>query len=391
MESTPFPASVDLSDCALPEPRKPRKPLTVEQQARRRVQLGEARRRKEEMHAAADAAGKPIPRALAKGESRIEFHLSQEERDAYYALLRQPATTLKVAFQWIKDRGFPIGIDSVRRHRSNFLKSRAEQREAVELAFVFAETARSRGSACMVDAAAAFVEQKVMTSLMRGVQEQPEGEAFDAKHWQEIYKVVGSMTRARSSIEKIRLNEAKAASAEQSAGSASSTGAAGSASPATKSRGKAEEDDGSRSFRDGTFWKDVSPEEEAISQPDLDWKSRPDGHPMENWPREWQEKWFEEAEQIMGRPMKFLMPKRHRPPGAVPAGPLTPKRKMTVQEVCVESADRMTRLLGLPMPGEEAREWCRQYDAAKPERDKMIAELEEQLLGKKTMEIGEGR
>jgi hypothetical protein len=366
-------------------------PANEQEMAARLQRLEYGRQCRKENQAAARAKGIELPRALAKGQSTIEAMLPPAALDEYYTLLRKPGTTLKDLSAWLKEREYPIGMSAIRRHRSNYLQRRADQRDAVELAFVFAETARSRGSACMVDAAAAFVEQKVMTSLMRNVKEQPEGEAFDAKHWQEIYKVVGSMTRARSSIEKIRLNEAKAASAELSAGSASSTGAAGSASPATKSRGKAEEDDGSRSFRDGTFWKDVSPEEEAISQPDLDWKSRPDGHPMENWPREWQEKWFEEAEQIMGRPMKFLMPKRHRPPGAVPAGPLTPKRKMTVQEVCVESADRMTRLLGLPMPGEEAREWCRQYDAAKPERDKMIAELEEQLLGKKTMEIGEGK
>jgi hypothetical protein len=214
MESPSFSAASDAFDCDFPSADACPDGLS-EAEDRKQRRLAYARRRKAEVFAAAEAAGKPIPRSMAKGESSIEFLLSKEQLDEYYALLRQPMTTLKVARAWLNQRGFPVGMDAVRQHRSNFRKREADQREAVELAFLFAETARSRGSACMADAAAAFVEQKVLISLMRGVTEQKEGEAFDAAHWQEIYKVIGGMTRARNTIEKIRLNEAKAANAAE--------------------------------------------------------------------------------------------------------------------------------------------------------------------------------
>jgi hypothetical protein len=120
-------------------------------------------------------------------------------------------------------------------------------------------------------------------------------------------------------------------------------------------------------------------------KPGPDWRTRPGGHPFENWPPEWQQQFRADAlANGINLPLGALAmePQPTRWKGSAPPPPV---REYNVGE---ESSDRMRFMLGVPLPHEQ-EEWCRQYDAAKPERDKIAAELEKMCFRTKTMEIGE--
>jgi hypothetical protein len=181
-----------------------RRALSAKEAARRRERAALARRRKEEIYAAADAAGKRRPRCFAKGRSSIEFLLSEKELTEYLALLRRAGTTVRVASDWLKERGHVVGTEAVRRHRNRFVQRLAQQRDLVEMSNMITSIAREHGAASTTDAAVTFAEQQLLLTMFDGVHAQRKGETFDADRWLAIQKMLGHALRNRREVERMR-------------------------------------------------------------------------------------------------------------------------------------------------------------------------------------------
>lgn len=169
-----------------------------------RERLARARQRKRELYEQARAAGRALPRCYGKGQSCIEYLLTEKHRDAYYALLRRPDTTVRIASGWLAFHGYCVGETAVRRHLAAFRARMLRHREAAELSHTIAAVSRERGVASVADASAALAEQQMMRSLLNVLREDQEGEEFDPDHWRAIHRAVGEAIRNRQTIESLR-------------------------------------------------------------------------------------------------------------------------------------------------------------------------------------------
>jgi hypothetical protein len=186
-----------------PRTRKPHPPLSRKEKAARRKRMANAQRRREEISAAAKAAGLDRPRHFGKGRSSIEFLLTPAHLNEYYILIRDPGINSLSAWKWLRERGYPLGIHCVRRHRRWLMDRMDRQREAVEMSYMIAKVAREYGETDSTEASASFAEQQMMFSLLDTVRAQTSGE-FDARGWQEIHKAVREAIHNRHTIETLR-------------------------------------------------------------------------------------------------------------------------------------------------------------------------------------------
>ena len=139
---------------------------------------------------------------------KIDKLLSEEVRQEYESLLRQPGTTQAVARQWLHERGYSIGVGAVARHQTRFGDLLRNARDAAHLARAFADVARAHGAASANDAAAAFAEQQMMQSLFQVLAASQEQDEFDAKRWQDIHKAIGAAIANRAHVETLRADVA---------------------------------------------------------------------------------------------------------------------------------------------------------------------------------------
>jgi hypothetical protein len=189
--------------------RKPRPAARADSPAklaRARAKMDHARKSLAAMRAArrADPPTGARARNYGRGVSSVEMLLSARELGEYYELLRQPATTLAVAHQWLRQRGHKIGFCAVHRHRQKFRQRLSDQRQAAEMSHMINLVALERGPGVVTDASAAYVEQQMMLSLINCIRASKEGESFDPQLWLQTNKAVGEAIKNRGTLEKLR-------------------------------------------------------------------------------------------------------------------------------------------------------------------------------------------
>ena len=104
---------------------------------------------------------------MAKRHYKLDSLLSPEDRPAYEALLRQPATTVDEAFAWLEERGVEVSRSAVHRHKRTFEETLSGVRRSAEMAQSFAQVARESGVEGMTEAALARFSQLLMEKLMQ--------------------------------------------------------------------------------------------------------------------------------------------------------------------------------------------------------------------------------
>jgi hypothetical protein len=97
---------------------------------------------------------------------QVLSELSDDERVAYQAMLRQPATTLDDLLQWLDERGCRISRGAVWKHRRNFSETLEGVRRSAELARAFADVAREGGVESLGEASLARFQQLMTEKLL---------------------------------------------------------------------------------------------------------------------------------------------------------------------------------------------------------------------------------
>lgn len=92
--------------------------------------------------------------------------LSAEERAAYEALLRQPATTIDDLLQWFAARNLRVSRGAAHNHRKSFSEILDGVRRSAELSRAFVQVARESGTETLADANLARFQQLLTEKLM---------------------------------------------------------------------------------------------------------------------------------------------------------------------------------------------------------------------------------
>jgi hypothetical protein len=134
-----------------------------------------------------------------RGHFKVEDLLRVEDRDAYYAFLRVPTTTHETAHQWLRDRGYDVGIDAVRSHRVEFRSRLEAVREAAEMSYVCAELARQTGKPVLADGAVTRFE----TLLAQALFKLNRGGDLNRGQWDMLGRALNSAVKNRKVVEEL--------------------------------------------------------------------------------------------------------------------------------------------------------------------------------------------
>lgn len=126
--------------------------------------------------------------------------LGPKERDAYQALLRQPASTVDDALKWLAEHGCQVSRGAVWKHRRNYQDVLDGVRRSAEMARAFAAVAREGGVETLGEASLARFQQLMTEKLMRL---DSEGE-LDAKELAMLSQAMNSAANTRQRIDAIK-------------------------------------------------------------------------------------------------------------------------------------------------------------------------------------------
>ena len=167
------------------------------------------------------------PGDYAQGRLKVESVLSPEDRVAYHALLRNPATSVRSARRWLRERGYGkevLGTTAIRNHARSFRARLDAIRDAAEMSAACADIAREVGGPLILDGAVTRFE----TLLTQALIGKRDGAGLDSAEWSMLGKALNEAGRGRGRVEDIRaaVDETKrrAADAAQRAADAGADG-----------------------------------------------------------------------------------------------------------------------------------------------------------------------
>jgi hypothetical protein len=131
----------------------------------------------------------------------VDNLLKEEDRDAYFALLRQPGTTCRKALHWLRERGYRVGPGAVKHHKRRFGEKLATVRTSAEMSLVCAELVRQVGAHKMSDAAVLRFETLLTEALFKRSQ----GEALAKPEWEMLGRALTTAVLNRSRVETVRM------------------------------------------------------------------------------------------------------------------------------------------------------------------------------------------
>ena len=136
---------------------------------------------------------------------KVDAMLSDADRPAYEALLRDPKVTVVAARAWLRARGYPIGVRAIARHRRDFAKTISQLRETARFANALGALARTHGTTFLSDATLTRLQQLVMERLMQaGRKKGGKRQTIDTKELGELSKIVKDAVGTRKHVEAMR-------------------------------------------------------------------------------------------------------------------------------------------------------------------------------------------
>ena len=140
------------------------------------------------------------PGDYGTGHLKVDNLLRPEDRDAYFALLRQPATTLKVARQWLRERGYDVGNSAIDHHFNQF-KDRVEAvAAAAEMSYACAQLTRQTGDPVLADGAVVRFETLLTEALFHF----KHGKVLSGRQWDTFGRALNNMVNNRGRVEELR-------------------------------------------------------------------------------------------------------------------------------------------------------------------------------------------
>ena len=152
----------------------------------------------------ADRLPRHVPRTpgdYGRGHLKVDNMLSPEDRDAYFALLRKPGTTLKVCIEWLRSRGYGVGKGAVMRHKQNFDARLESVRVSAEMSLVCSDLLRQVGEHRMSDAAVVRFET-LLTQALFDLRDRRE---MNQKKWETLGRALNNAVGNRVKVETLRL------------------------------------------------------------------------------------------------------------------------------------------------------------------------------------------
>ena len=169
-------------------------------------------RRRNPEHTRGLALANREPRTWSRGHLKVESVLRPEDRDAYYAYLRQPGATRNGAHRWLRERGYDIGTQAVSRHMHKFTRRLEAVQQAAEMSYACAQLARQAPDSSLADGAVTRFE----TLLSQALFDMEEGGQVDRGQWDTLGKALTNAVSNRARIEELRrsFDAAKRAAAD---------------------------------------------------------------------------------------------------------------------------------------------------------------------------------
>jgi hypothetical protein len=146
------------------------------------------------------------PGDYGRGHLKVDNMLSPEDRDAYYALLRQPGTTLKVCIEWLKSHGYDVGKGAVMHHKQHFDGRLLSVRISAEMSLACSDLLRQVGVHRMSDAAVVRFE----TLLTQALFDLQEGKSLKREQWDVLGRALNNAVGNRVKVETLRLETEQA-------------------------------------------------------------------------------------------------------------------------------------------------------------------------------------
>jgi len=146
----------------------------------------------------------PVPRTpgdWGRGHLKVDNLLKEEDRDAYFALLRQPGTTCRKALHWLRERGYRVGPGAVKHHKRRFNEKLQQVKTSAEMSLVCAELVRQVGAHKMSDAAVLRFETLLTETLFKRSQ----GETLKREEWEMLGRALTTAVLNRSRVETVRM------------------------------------------------------------------------------------------------------------------------------------------------------------------------------------------
>jgi hypothetical protein len=141
------------------------------------------------------------PGDWGRGHLKVDNLLKEEDRDAYFALLRQPGTTCRKALHWLRARGYRVGPGAVKHHKRRFNEKLQQVKTSAEMSLVCAELVRQVGAHRMSDAAVLRFETLLTEALFKRGQ----GEALAKPEWEMLGRALTTAVLNRSRVETVRM------------------------------------------------------------------------------------------------------------------------------------------------------------------------------------------
>lgn len=146
------------------------------------------------------AIGRGLRKLAAHRFLRIDQVLSAEDLAEYENVLADPHTTVAVARDWLRARGYAFAGETIRTHRNRFLDTVKMVRDTARLASSIAHLAREHGDVTMSNGMLTRFEQVMLEQLMLA----REGGRIPAKDLADMSKSVAAAVGSREQFEAMR-------------------------------------------------------------------------------------------------------------------------------------------------------------------------------------------
>ena len=146
-----------------------------------------------------------IPRTpgdYGRGHLKVDNLLRDEDRDAYHALLRQPGTTGRKAYEWLVARGYRVSTGAVKRHKQRFNQKLETIRTSAEWSLACADLVRQVGVNRMSDAAVLRFEALLTEELFKIEQG---GDSRGKVEWDTLGRALTNAVANRTRVETTRI------------------------------------------------------------------------------------------------------------------------------------------------------------------------------------------
>jgi hypothetical protein len=139
-----------------------------------------------------------------RGTTKVEALLKPEDREPYAALLRDPRVSDPQRSEWLKARGYQIGVSAVRTDRQKFDESLRALREAARFASNFRELFGAHAPSTMSDVSLTRLQQVLTERLFPGEDKNGNKLVLKIEDLAQLSKLIGAAIDDRRRVELLR-------------------------------------------------------------------------------------------------------------------------------------------------------------------------------------------